>query len=99
MGTEGAVRAKSPSSARNIHGTMNLDEDWEQDKENDMRLGRQAGQRMEGLEYQAGENKLFKMIVMLASVLPPHLKEPAHCPSLLPPQPDRIPSHPYPRME
>lgn len=54
---------------------------------------------MEGLEYQAEESKCFQVIVMLASVLLPHFREPAHCLSLLPPQPDRIPSHPYPRME
>lgn len=34
------MRAKSLSSARNVHGNMNLDEDGEQDQENDMRLGR-----------------------------------------------------------
>lgn len=37
---------------------MNLDEDWGQDKENDMGLGRQARHVVEGLEYQAGK-KLF----------------------------------------
>lgn len=45
------MRTKSPSSARNAHGNMNLGEDWEEDKESDMRLGRQAGQRVGRINY------------------------------------------------
>lgn len=47
---------------------MNLDEDWGQDKENDMGLGRQAGHIVEGLEYQAGK-KLFSNDSVLASMV------------------------------
>lgn len=41
----------------------------------------------------------FQMIVILVSMLPPYLKESAHCSSLLPPQPDKVPNHTCPRTE
>lgn len=56
VGTEGTVRAKASSSGKNVHESINLDEDWEQDQKNDMSLRGKAELRMEGLEYQVGKN-------------------------------------------
>lgn len=56
MGTEGTVRAKASSSGKNVHESINLDEDWKQDQKNDMSLRGKAELRMEGLEYQVGKN-------------------------------------------
>lgn len=76
---------------------MHLDEDGRQDKENGMGWEGKQGREWRAWNTMLGRINCFQMIVMLVSVLPRHLKEPAHCPSLLPPPPNRIPSHPLPQ--
>lgn len=61
---------------------MRLDEDWGQNKY-DTRLVKQARQIVEGLECQAGHNKLFSNDNEVDFMVPLPLKETTHCPSLL----------------